>query len=72
MERAGNLNSMFLGGEGRFPATLPEQGTVPLQSLPFSRLADRLLLNFYVGGSRQGEDSALGVLGNMFGDRQVR
>lgn len=41
--RSGNLKSMFFGGEGLFLATLQGQGTVYLQSLPFSRLADRIL-----------------------------
>lgn len=43
IERAGNLKSMFFGGEGMFLATLRGTGTVYLQSLPFSRLADRIL-----------------------------
>ncbi len=42
IERAGNLKSMFLGGEGLFLATLQGEGDVWLQSLPFSRLADRI------------------------------
>lgn len=43
IERAGNLKSMFFGGEGLFLATLRGHGTVYLQSLPFSRLADRII-----------------------------
>ena len=43
IERAGNLKTMFLGGEGLFLATLKGTGTVYLQSLPFSRLADRII-----------------------------
>ena len=43
IQRAGNLKSMFFGGEGFFLATLRGHGTVLLQSLPFSRLADRVL-----------------------------
>ena len=42
IERAGNLKSMFFGGEGLFLATLSGHGSVWLQSLPFSRLADRI------------------------------
>lgn len=69
IERAGNLKSMFFGGEGLFLATLRGRGTVLLQSLPFSRLADRVLSHApSAGGSHQGEGSALGQLGNMFGD----
>lgn len=43
IQRAGNLKSMFFGGEGLFLATLSGTGTVYLQSLPFSRLADRII-----------------------------
>lgn len=66
IERAGNLKSMFFGGEGMFLATLRGRGTVWLQSLPFSRLADRILANApSSGGSSQGEGSALGGLWRM-------
>lgn len=43
IERAGGLKTMFFGGEGLFLATLRGTGTVYLQSLPFSRLADRII-----------------------------
>jgi len=43
IERAGSLKSMFFGGEGLFLATLSGTGLVMLQSLPFSRMADRIL-----------------------------
>ena len=67
--RAGNLKSMFFGGEGLFLATLRGHGTVLLQSLPFSRLADRVIQHApSMGGSDRGEGSVLGGLGNMFGD----
>ncbi|MCH1502614.1 MAG: TIGR00266 family protein [Verrucomicrobiales bacterium] len=67
IERAGNLKSMFFGGEGLFLATLQGHGTVYLQSLPFSRLADRVMKNApgRVGGSTQGEGSILGGIGNL-------
>ena len=64
IERAGNLKSMFFGGEGLFLATLSGTGTVLLQSLPFSRLADRILDHApSAGGSRKGEGSILGGFG---------
>lgn len=67
IEQAGNLKSMFFGGEGMFLATLRGTGTVWLQSLPFSRLADRILAHApRAGGSRQGEGSVLGGLGQLF------
>lgn len=45
IQRAGNMKSMFFGGEGLFLTTLEGTGRVWLQSLPFSRLADRVLQN---------------------------
>lgn len=53
--RAGNLKSMMFGGEGIYLATLKGTGTVWLQSLPFSRLAHRILKEAAPGsGSEQG------------------
>ena len=66
IERAGNLKSMIFGGEGLFLATVKGTGTVYLQSLPFSRMADRILQNApKVGGKSKGEGSILGGLGRM-------
>jgi uncharacterized protein (TIGR00266 family) len=71
IERAGNLKSMFFGGEGLFLATIRGTGKVYLQSLPFSRLADRIIAHApRVGGSSKGEGSILGGLGRLIdGDR---
>jgi uncharacterized protein (TIGR00266 family) len=70
IERAGSLKSMVFGGEGLFLATLRGTGTVYLQSLPFSRLANRVLQAGGMGiGNKKGEGSVLGGLGNLFGDR---
>jgi uncharacterized protein (TIGR00266 family) len=41
---AGGLKSMLFGGEGLLLATLKGTGTVWIQSLPFSRLAERIYL----------------------------
>ena len=66
IERAGNLKSMVFGGEGLFLATLRGTGKVWLQSLPFSRLSDRILANApSAGGKSTGEGSVLGGLGRM-------
>ena len=66
IERAGNLKSMLSGGEGLFLATLQGTGTVWVQSMPFSRLADRILANApSAGGARTEEGSLLGGLGGM-------
>ncbi|MEM6707464.1 MAG: TIGR00266 family protein [Pseudomonadota bacterium] len=68
IERAGNLKSMVFGGEGLFLATLRGTGTVYLQSLPFSRLANRVIGAAGITGSSKGEGSVLGGLGDLFGD----
>jgi len=66
IQMAGGLKSMIFGGEGLFLATLRGHGTVWLQSLPFSRLADRVLQCAPSGGGKnQGEGSLLGGLGRM-------
>jgi uncharacterized protein (TIGR00266 family) len=66
IEMVKGLKSMFFGGEGLFLATLKGTGTVWLQSLPFSRLADRVLQHAPShGGRSQGEGSVLGGIGRM-------
>lgn len=70
IERAGNLKSMVFGGEGLFLATLRGHGTVWLQSLPLSRLANRIIGSASAhGGKSTGEGSVLGGLANIFEDR---
>lgn len=71
IQRAGNLKSMIFGGEGLFLATLSGKGLVLLQSLPFSRLANRIVQHApSKGGARKGEGSILGGLGDLLdGDR---
>lgn len=66
IERVKGFKSMFFGGEGLFLATVRGTGTVYLQSLPFSRLADRIIKHApAAGGSSKGEGS---VLGGIIGD----
>ena len=66
IQRAGNMKSMFFGGEGLFLATLRGTGTVYLQSLPLSRLAERIYRHApQAGGKRKGEGSLLGGLGDL-------
>ena len=70
IQLAGSLKSMFFAGEGIFLATLRGHGDVWLQSLPFSRLADRIIASApRSGGSQRGEGSVLGQLGDLFGDK---
>lgn len=69
IERAGNLKSMVFGGEGLFLATLKGTGRVWVQSLPFARLADRVLQAApAVRGSGSSGDMG-SVLGNLFEGR---
>jgi uncharacterized protein (TIGR00266 family) len=66
IERAGSMRSMLFGGEGLFLAKISGHGTVYLQSLPFSRLAHRVLRHApQGGGKKKGEGSLLGGLGNL-------
>lgn len=68
----GKIKSALFGGEGLFFATLRGPGRVWLQSLPLSRLADRLYAAApKAGGARRGEGSILGGLGALIdGDNQ--
>jgi uncharacterized protein (TIGR00266 family) len=66
IEMVRGLKSMFFGGEGMFLCTLQGKGIVMLQSLPLSRLADRILRYApAAGGRRKGEGSILGSLGDF-------
>ena len=63
----GGIKSMLFGGEGLFLATLTGPGKIWLQSLPFSRMAGRMLAGAK-GGKEEG--SVLGGLGDLIsGDR---
>ena len=66
----GSIKSSIFGGEGLFFATLRGPGKVWLQSLPFSRLANRIYAAApQTGGKTQGEGSILGGLGRtLMGD----
>ena len=62
----GGIKNSVFGGEGLFYATLKGPGTVYVQSLPFSRLADRIIASApKFGGESRGEGSLLGGLGNL-------
>lgn len=65
---AGGVKSVLFGGEGLFFARLRGPGKVWIQSLPFSRLAGRMLAAAGSrGGQNRGEGSALGALGDFIG-----
>ena len=65
----GGFKNALFGGEGMFLATLTGPGPVFLQSLPFSRLADRI---FAASASQRGEKKGVagiggGLLGGILG-----
>ena len=64
---AGGVKSMLFGGEGAFFARLTGPGKVWIQSLPFSRLAGRMLQAAGGRGQNRGEGSVLGELGGFIG-----
>ena len=66
IEFVGGIKNTFFGGEGLYFATLTGPGKVWIQSLPFSRLADRVIASApKMGGKRIGEGSILGNLGDL-------
>ena len=62
----GGIKNMLFGGEGLFLATLTGPGHIWLQSLPFSRLAGRVLASARGYWSQQGERN-VGDLGDFVG-----
>jgi uncharacterized protein (TIGR00266 family) len=65
IQQAGGIKTALFGGEGLFFATLRGPGKVWLQSLPFSRLAGRMLQAAPQRGGSKGEGSILGALGGF-------
>jgi uncharacterized protein (TIGR00266 family) len=60
------IKTALFGGEGLFFVKLTGPGRVVLQTLPFSRLADRIIAAApRAGGKRVGEGSLLGGLGGI-------
>jgi uncharacterized protein (TIGR00266 family) len=51
---SGGLKSMLFGGEGLFLATLKGTGSVWIQSMPFSRLAERVLSHYHPASQNEG------------------
>ncbi len=68
IEFVGGIKNTLFGGEGIFFASVTGPGRVWLQSLPFSRLADRIIASVpRMGGTRKGQGSILGGLGDLLG-----
>jgi uncharacterized protein (TIGR00266 family) len=72
IEFIGGIKNTIFGGEGLFFANLTGPGVVYIQSLPFSRLANRVLQAApQSGGKDKGEGSVLGGIGDILsGDRR--
>jgi uncharacterized protein (TIGR00266 family) len=71
IEMVPGVKTALFGGEGLFLVKLTGPGKVILQTLPFSRLADRIIAaSPRAGGARREEGSVLGALGGLLdGDR---
>ena len=66
IQMTGGFKNSLFGGEGLFLATVTGPGDVWLQSLPFARLAGRILAN--ASGSGRDEGGVLGNLGGFLGN----
>jgi len=70
IQYVGKVKSAIFGGEGLFFATLTGPGKIWLQSLPLSRLANRIILSAPAAGGRsvgQGSVLGAGILGGILG-----
>lgn len=65
IQMVGGFKNALFGGEGLFLATISGPGPVLLQSLPFSRLADRIMAA--AGGQRDQSKGVGGLGGNLLG-----
>ncbi|CAN5609133.1 TIGR00266 family protein [soil metagenome] len=65
----GFKNSLF-GGEGLFYAQLTGPGLLYLQSIPFSRMADRIVAASRMGGGREESTGLGGLLGGFISGKE--
>jgi uncharacterized protein (AIM24 family) len=66
IQYVGKVKTALFGGEGLFFATLRGPGKIWIQSLPLSRLANRIIAASPAGGgSSREEGSILGGLGGL-------
>ena len=65
----GFKNSLF-GGEGLFYTLLSGPGLVYLQSIPFSRMADRIISASRFGGSKEESRGIGGILGTLISGKE--
>ncbi len=69
IEFIGGIKNTIFGGEGMFYATLRGPDVVYVQSLPFNRLASKIVAATGIGGQGKEEGSILGGLGNLIDGR---
>jgi uncharacterized protein (TIGR00266 family) len=65
IEFIGGFKNALFGGEGLFLTTLTGPGTVYLQSLPFARLADRIVAGELANRGESEGPAGTGVLGDL-------
>ena len=65
IEFVGGFKNALFGGEGVFLTTLTGPGTVYLQSLPFARLADRIVAGEFANRGENKGVGGSGVLGDL-------
>jgi len=65
VEFVGGFKNALFGGEGIFLTTLTGPGTVYLQSLPFSRLADRIVAGQFSNRGESEGPAGTGILGDL-------
>jgi uncharacterized protein (TIGR00266 family) len=65
IEFVGGFKNALFGGEGLFLATLTGPGTVYLQSLPFARLADRIVAGEFANRGESEGPGGTGILGDL-------
>jgi uncharacterized protein (TIGR00266 family) len=68
IEMVKGIKTALFGGEGLFYVRLRGPGRVVLQTLPFSRLADRIIAAAPAGATGGGSRGTLGSLGSFLGD----
>jgi uncharacterized protein (TIGR00266 family) len=64
----GGFKNALFGGEGIFLAQLTGPGKVYLQSLPFSRLADRIIQAAHFTSKDESRNISRGFIGSLFND----
>jgi uncharacterized protein (TIGR00266 family) len=67
----GGFKNALFGGEGVFLAKLTGPGTVYLQSLPFARLADRIIAGQFANRGESRGVGGSGILGDLFGGDEI-